>query len=800
MLSLDLFDSRYEKKLHEGALDDTIVRTQAHLMEPLSQRAADIRTQIRSGKLTGADLDKLEKEYEDLVQKRLNIMLDRQPKNEQQVPSKQDPFAYVKPEPKGIGDIQDPRQKMAQLKQKAKTGPLANVGAGIKAFIKGEPEPLDEQELGRRGIGIRNMRALENTVTKGLARVEFQFGNGQKMFADEDDADKLADYYNGLDSATRSNFVYNVISDPVKFVALCKQLGIELVPVAAQQPDLPGIPGQGELRLSEKRNQKKKFKSTLAQREIEKAMAGEPAAGDPIEAFILQSLKTDNEQAQQIQDLETKIQTLRQPAPTLTTPTTTPAPSTTSTTGAAPSTTRTDKPAQPTVQTVAVPGTTAEPIPAPEPAKLPKKDQKILSRVKSIEKRLKDRVDAYQTDRVLRDKTPDQLSTMQQQIDNLRAQLQTQRDQLSRTARLTLGQDDVWDVEANIVRPAFSKIGQAEPVQEHGGGIGPRQHWQDLMQETVTDVRAGMAEIYRRLAPKIERHRDSFLAGQLYDELENYAELHGAEREFKQMMNGARNRAHMEYDTNPGGFHNWFWFLPFEDEQLLEGIRDTASATAVVACLLAGGSLSGCATAPQQTTTAQVIKTGQDLGRVVYNAKNITRAGTEEEVRQELKNIARGMSGRPQELNHSNILRIWRNLNKPAQPQEQFEAKQIKTRDDFAQERDRLLRMIGLETDPANKQILKSAIRQLENQAEQEGWLTIQQRMIREDTAALAAEDAILKRIFVRHKNLMMEYGPDKITQAAESVAYNVGDIAHITDEQINEWVGQVEYILGARP
>jgi hypothetical protein len=88
--------------------------------------------------------------------------------------------------------------------------------------------------------------------------------------------------------------------------------------------------------------------------------------------------------------------------------------------------------------------------------------------------------------------------------------------------------------------------------------------------ETVTDTRAGMAEIYRRLAPKIERYRDSFLAGQLYDELENYAELHGAEREFKQMMNGARNRAHMEYDTNPGGFHNWFWFLPFADEELSE--------------------------------------------------------------------------------------------------------------------------------------------------------------------------------------------------------------------------------------
>jgi hypothetical protein len=252
------------------------------------------------------------------------------------------------------------------------------------------------------------------------------------------------------------------------------------------------------------------------------------------------------------------------------------------------------------------------------------------------------------------------------------------------------------------------------------------------------------------------------------------------------------------------------------DEQLLEGIKDTASATAVIACLLAGGGLSGCATAPQQTTTAQIAKTGQDLGRVVYNAKNITRAGTEEELRQEMRNIIRGMGNRPEELNKSAIIRVWRKLNKPTQFQEpitppenqpappqsrqQFEAKEILSKEDFVRERDRLLRMIGQESNPANKQILKSAIKQLENQAEQQGWLTIQQRMIREDTAALAAEDAILKRIFVRHRDLMMEYGPDKITQAAESVAYNVGDIAHITDEQINEWVGQVEYILGARP
>jgi hypothetical protein len=146
----------------------------------------------------------------------------------------------------------------------------------------------------------------------------------------------------------------------------------------------------------------------------------------------------------------------------------------------------------------------------------------------------------------------------------------------------------------------------SDEVDEHGGGIGPRQHWQDLMPETVVDVKSGMARIYRSLAPKIERHRDSFLAGQLYDELENYAELHGAEREFKQMMNGARNRAHMEYDTNPGGFQNWFWFLPFEDEQLEEIDRRGFLKGLGAAAVAGGAGYVGGVRRVQNTTLAQI--------------------------------------------------------------------------------------------------------------------------------------------------------------------------------------------------
>jgi hypothetical protein len=91
-----------------------------------------------------------------------------------------------------------------------------------------------------------------------------------------------------------------------------------------------------------------------------------------------------------------------------------------------------------------------------------------------------------------------------------------------------------------------------------------------MYEGAMKDLHTELAEKYRELAPKIEKYKDSYLAGQLYDALEAIAIGHGAELELKRMMTGARNRAHMDYDTNPGGFQNWFWYLPFAEEQLDE--------------------------------------------------------------------------------------------------------------------------------------------------------------------------------------------------------------------------------------
>jgi hypothetical protein len=226
--------------------------------------------------------------------------------------------------------------------------------------------------------------------------------------------------------------------------------------------------------------------------------------------------------------------------------------------------------------------------------------------------------------------------------------------------------------------------------------------------ETVTDPRAGMARIYRELAPKIERYKDSFLAGQLYDELENYAELHGAEREFKQMMATARGRAHMEYDTNPGGFHNWFWFLPFEDQNMEEGWSDA---------------------------------------------------------------IVSQRTGRPRTPYSIYIKgRKWKDFA----DDDHAEAVANKLRAKFEREG----------RDPSVITVAP----------------TDYDQPIKEDQDTSGVESAIIRRIMVAHTDLLMKFGPEKVMQAAEEVAYNVGNVDEIGTSDVSAYVAQVKQILGATP
>ena len=67
-----------------------------------------------------------------------------------------------------------------------------------------------------------------------------------------------------------------------------------------------------------------------------------------------------------------------------------------------------------------------------------------------------------------------------------------------------------------------------------------------------------------------------------------------------------------------------------------------------------------------------------------------------------------------------------------------------------------------------------------------------------EDQDTSGVEQAILRRIMVAHLDLLKEFGPEKVMQAVEEVAYNVGDVDEIGTSDVSAYVNQVKQILGA--
>jgi hypothetical protein len=141
----------------------------------------------------------------------------------------------------------------------------------------------------------------------------------------------------------------------------------------------------------------------------------------------------------------------------------------------------------------------------------------------------------------------------------------------------------------------------------------------------MSELHADLSDVYNRLAPGIERNKDSFKAGELYDALEAIAIEHGAELEFKRMMNGARNRAHMDYDTNPGGFQNWFWYLPFADEDITEESQDDRNARIIA------GEIEDAMNQGRQKLVQQKIKELINVGYTLDKDGNLQRMGMYEE-------------------------------------------------------------------------------------------------------------------------------------------------------------------------
>ena len=60
-------------------------------------------------------------------------------------------------------------------------------------------------------------------------------------------------------------------------------------------------------------------------------------------------------------------------------------------------------------------------------------------------------------------------------------------------------------------------------------------------------------------------------------------------------------------------------------------------------------------------------------------------------------------------------------------------------------------------------------------------------------------EQAIMKRILVAHKDMLVKFGAQKIIDVAGDVAYNVGDVGGAGKDDVTNWVHQVQQLLGTK-
>jgi hypothetical protein len=150
--------------------------------------------------------------------------------------------------------------------------------------------------------------------------------------------------------------------------------------------------------------------------------------------------------------------------------------------------------------------------------------------------------------------------------------------------------------------------------------------------------------------------------------------------------------------------------------------------------------------------------------------------------------------GQPQKINYnSKPSAPIRGRTIKAEPVAVKETKPLSARERLQQEVDRIKKQ---------EQELRTGLTGLDHERVQQQLKGIGRRMdpkkTNEDKDTEGVERAILHRIMVGHKDLLLKYGPKKVMQAAEEVAYNVGDISEIGTSDVSSWVRQVEQILGA--
>ena len=107
--------------------------------------------------------------------------------------------------------------------------------------------------------------------------------------------------------------------------------------------------------------------------------------------------------------------------------------------------------------------------------------------------------------------------------------------------------------DPNQMKPGASVTSAETPESMGDEATG----WSNMQPEAAHQ----MMGAYNELAPHIEKYQDAEGAHNLYQKLKAIAQEYNAIPALKSLLVTAKHSAHQEYDTNPQGFENWFWFV-----------------------------------------------------------------------------------------------------------------------------------------------------------------------------------------------------------------------------------------------
>jgi len=343
MFALDLFNTRYERQLQEGGVDNLEARRIDDLnmkMQDLLARAKEPAYKKNPAALAGLkrELEKIKTERDSYYKVREagipgNIPTEKIPGKEDLLKGKgrtyyegaEDYAGTYSPEAIALGkrfcehynitddtDVQFAVEiidsYLDEFKVAGEPVDLKKIKSGVanafrQAYRGMGPGPnfrkafqeADQPTAGQspRAYGVANFQRLVKANMGNLPTVSLEFINPKENFKlDQKGLDLISDYYDGLaDDQAKNYFIYNVLPNSAQTLKVLNQLGWTLQ-----------IPLQGELPLQEKKKSEDDLEAgdVKVARELQKLRARYPAVRSDIEAVASAEIDSTERSQQQL--------------------------------------------------------------------------------------------------------------------------------------------------------------------------------------------------------------------------------------------------------------------------------------------------------------------------------------------------------------------------------------------------------------------------------------------------------------------------------------------------------------------